>query len=405
VPEFLSKGHEEQPAWAKGYSVDDLKRVTGVFRDHDMGMVHGGFGRYSETDLVADLEAGRIVWGPDEGGRPLWAIVGRSLPRRQGIKDFTGAARLRLEPATGLVARVAWQGHARDQGWLAVAATLAGATRERPLALELWQEHPGERLLAEALELELAAVKIHASSEMRGIWTTPGLSPGPYPQHQAVGLARLAVLVSSTTLAQVIEQIPGEGFQQHYSSYNARGSWTALSLRGFYDEPERIEKPAEMNRKWKREHEDDLAREVRDTPLRAQMPAVEALLALLPYESLERVRLMALAPGGGELERHADITDAAAGAEPGSIVRLHVPLVTNDDCRFASWDLDGVRREGGMKRGGVYYLDVRKPHTAVNEGETPRIHLVADVVANGETISALAGAHEFAPAHQQEDAA
>jgi len=401
----MPRKQDDGPAWAKGYSVEDLKSFCSIFREHDEGMIHGGFGRYSETALAGDLEAGRIAWGPPaEDGRPLWAMVARSLSRRSGVKDFTGRARVRLEPGTGFVSRVAWQGHAKEEGWLAAGATLKQAMAQRPLALEIWQEHPGERLLAEALGLELAAVKIHASSEMRGVYASPGISPGPYEKAQAIGLARLPILVPSAALAALIEQVPGEGFAQHYSSYNARGSWTALALRGFYDEAERIEKPAEMARKWKREHEEDLEREVRDTPLRARMSAVEPILALMPCASFERIRLMALAPGGGELERHADITDAAAGAEPGKVVRLHVPLVTSERVRFAGWDLEGVPRLGSMKRGGIYYLDTRKPHTAFNGGESERIHLVADVVANEATIRALEGSHEFEPAHRAEPA-
>jgi hypothetical protein len=400
----LEKGHEG-PAWAKGYSVEELKRMTSVFAEHDAGMIHGGFGRFSEVDLVGALEEGRIAWGPPaEDGRPLWALVARAMQRRQGVKDFTGSARLRLEPGMGHVSRVAWQGHTREEGWLAVAATLAGARRR--LALELWQEHPGERLLADALELALAAVKIAASSEMRGVYVPRDLAPPPYPQHQAVGLARLERILSPAALSALVAQVEAldGGYAQHYSSYNKGGSWAALSLRGFYDDPARIEKPAEMNRKWKREHPADLELEPRDTPLREQLKAVEPILAALPCEQFERIRLMSLAPGGGELERHADITDADAGAEPGRLVRLHIPLVTNPEVVFRSWDLNGVPRSLVMRRGGVYFLDVRKPHTAVNGGESQRIHLVADAIATDETVAALAAAEEALPDHAQHGA-
>ena len=35
-----------------------------------------------------------------------------------------------------------------------------------------------------------------------------------------------------------------------------------------------------------------------------------------------------------------------------------------------------------MKEAEAWYLDVRKPHRAVNGGEDYRIHLVIDVVSN-----------------------
>jgi hypothetical protein len=37
-----------------------------------------------------------------------------------------------------------------------------------------------------------------------------------------------------------------------------------------------------------------------------------------------------------------------------------------------------------MKVGEAWYLDVRKPHRAVNSGDTPRIHMVVDVVSSEE---------------------
>ena len=35
-----------------------------------------------------------------------------------------------------------------------------------------------------------------------------------------------------------------------------------------------------------------------------------------------------------------------------------------------------------MQKGGMWFLDTRRPHTAVNNGDDIRIHLVADVFAN-----------------------
>ena len=35
-----------------------------------------------------------------------------------------------------------------------------------------------------------------------------------------------------------------------------------------------------------------------------------------------------------------------------------------------------------MKVGNLYYLDIRKPHQAVNKGDEDRLHLVVDVRSN-----------------------
>jgi len=37
-----------------------------------------------------------------------------------------------------------------------------------------------------------------------------------------------------------------------------------------------------------------------------------------------------------------------------------------------------------MKEGELWYLDIRKPHMAVNNGDETRIHLVVDIEANDE---------------------
>ena len=43
-----------------------------------------------------------------------------------------------------------------------------------------------------------------------------------------------------------------------------------------------------------------------------------------------------------------------------------------------------------MQVGGCYYLDIRKPHSAINNGNQVRTHLVIDCVAN-EKIRSLIG--------------
>ena len=376
----------DNPSWARGYDVADLKAITAMVSAHEAGMIHGAFGRLNERDVATGLADGSIRLG-GSSGEVVWMIASRELARPLPIRDFTGEVRLTLPVGSRYVSRIAWA-----DGW--DRWMLSELDALGPAALQLWQELPAQRRLAGFLGLELGAVKISAASELRGLYVLPELKPEPYPRSQEIGLARLPVELPQ--LGELLEQLAYLGaYAKHYSAYNARGSWTALSLRGFYDEPERIEKPSEMSRSWKAEHPDDLSREVRDTPLREKLPAVEAILDALPGAAFERIRLMALAPGGGELTRHADITDPDAGAAPGKLVRLHVPIITNRHVSFSGWDLFGQLRSGRMPRGTVCYLDTRKPHTAYNGGESQRIHLVADVVANAETVELLAAGDEF----------
>jgi hypothetical protein len=381
---------ERAPGWAGGYDVEDLKRVTTLFERHDEGMVHGTFDRYSAHDAATDLRNGWLKLGPrDDDGVPVWACVVRELDRKQPVRDFTGG-RMTLAPGTLYCTRMAFADEIAADSLLGQLATYDG-----PIAVECWQEHPGERALVSGLAggaMRLAAVKIMASSSMRGLWVSHDIEDPPwarraggrympYPKQELLGLAQLPLA------------LPQEAILALGSHPTVGDTWTALALRGFYDEPERIEKPSEMNRRWKSEHEEDLDREPRDTPLRASLgPAVETILAALPCAGFERIRLMRLAPGGGELSRHADITDPDAGASEGRVVRVHIPLISNERCVFRSWGLDGNTSSMVMRPGTAAYLDVRKPHAAVNMGDTPRVHLVVDCYANAATVDMLRNA-------------
>jgi hypothetical protein len=408
---------ESAPEWAKGYSVEDLKRITALFKRHDGGLLHGPFDRYRDRDAATDLRNGWLKVGPrDDEGVPVWACVVRELDRKQPVRDFTGG-RVTLSPGTVYCTRMAFIDEI-------AAASILGQLRayNGPIAVERWQEHPGERALVDRLRaidgqpdgervvgggMRLAAVKIKESSSMRGLWVShdiedppwaqrAGERSTPYPKQERLGLAQLPLAPPQNAIL-ALSSHPTVCDESAYaalaSSYGKDDTWTALALRGFYDEPERLEKPTEMSRRWKSEHEKDLDREPRDTPLRAILgPAAEKILAALPCAGFERIRLMRLAPGGGELSRHADITDPDAGASEGKVVRVHIPLISNERCVLQSWDLDGNTSSMVMWPGTAAYLDVRKPHAALNMGATPRVHLVVDCYANAATVEMLRGA-------------
>jgi Aspartyl/Asparaginyl beta-hydroxylase len=406
------------PDWAKGYSVEDLKRVTTLFERHDEGLVYGTFDRYSGHDAVNDLSNGWLTLGPrDDAGVPVWACVVRELDRKQPVSDFTGG-RMTLSPGILYCTRMAFSDEIAAISILDQLCAYSG-----PVAVECWQEHHGERALVSRLRaidatgqpgdergvgggMRLAAVKIKASSSMRGLWVSQDIEDPPwgrragerytlYPKQELLGLAQLPLALPQDAILALSchpTVCDESAYAAHYSSYGKDDTWTALALRGFYAEPERIEKPSKMSRRWKSEHQKDLDREPRDTPLRATLgPAAEKILAALPCAGFERIRLMRLAPGG-EISRHSDITDPDTGASEGKMVRVHIPLISNERCLFRSWGLDGNTSSMVMRPGTAAYLDVRKPHTAVNMGDTPRIHLVVDCYANTATVEMLLNA-------------
>ena len=65
-------------------------------------------------------------------------------------------------------------------------------------------------------------------------------------------------------------------------------------------------------------------------------------------------------------------------------MRFHWPIRSNPEVIFSVWDGDGYENKTRMAVGTCWYIDIRKPHRAINNGSTDRIHLVVDIEANEE---------------------
>ena len=80
---------------------------------------------------------------------------------------------------------------------------------------------------------------------------------------------------------------------------------------------------------------------------------------------------MKLTPGS-QVPEHIDAEGWVKG-----IVRLHIPIITNDDVFFK---LNGIKLP--MKEGEMWYTDVTNPHSVGNNSDETRIHLVIDLAIN-----------------------
>jgi hypothetical protein len=265
---------------------------------------------------------------------------------------------------------------------------------EEPCWFYLWAEDKESVAIAEDARFKWVGTKVTTFGELIAIYFKDGhdaKSRGFSRVHPSrnkiedlsIEKTRQLDVAWGPLVEQVSSQLETMGdFTNHYSNYNKGKAWSALSLRGYTPDPKFITKPEEMSKKWKANHMDDIF-EMQDTMLRAALPAVEPILGVLPGK-LHRIRLMRLAPGGGELTRHTDQVDPDSGTTDGKLMRFHFPLTTNKDVIFSTWGVDGKRKNAHMAIGECWYLDVRKPHAAVNGGTTDRIHLVVDVEANDE---------------------
>lgn len=149
---------------------------------------------------------------------------------------------------------------------------------------------------------------------------------------------------------------------EHYDPTLSRG-WKAMPLvshHGRMDGPE--------SQRW-----GDVA-EFRRTPIVDRMPYFRTILDAFKCPQ-GRVRVLKLMPGAG-IDIHRDVAEEAAGFAYNK-VRLHVPIRTNDQVVF---HLGG--RLIRMAPGRLYYCDFTRPHFVRNDGPTPRIHLVLDLVVN-----------------------
>ena len=91
--------------------------------------------------------------------------------------------------------------------------------------------------------------------------------------------------------------------------------------------------------------------------------------------------------------KHSDRIDKDFGIEDGNIIRIHVPIRTNDQVEFYLWE-GKEKLVNYLEVGHYYYVDVRAPHAVTNNSDVDRIHLVIDVYVNAE-IRKLLGIETF----------
>lgn len=324
--------------------------------------------------------------GPDNAGGGRVVLAHHRLSRPSKRKDFTG--REYTLPAGANV------------------VTHFARTHDAPLpdisGFDALFTYPEDRALSGQLTATGRKPLFHrvtAASEVITCWGRaeyPVQPVGAHDQATAVQLPggprwnRVGWLSELEQISQWDDDFP----------YYSDGSWSSVSLRGFYDDPRKGVKPSEMPKPWKAAHLEDLALECHWTSLGARLPVMRSLVAELcgvyGWTGLERVRLLKMAAkkGGARLSRHTDIGDKAAGLRDGQIARFHIPLLTHRDARMTIWDLDGTSTAHQLPAFTCWYLDARKPHAVANLSPLDRIHLVVDVVADAALRSLIARTYE-----------
>ena len=371
-----AEGSAAKP-WQRGIALATLKAYGDAFDRWLKPISFGAFGIPNERDVAAALADGQLVWTRELDG----LAIARVTASASSHEDFAGN-RIRIAAGSVLVRSLAGS----PAGIARVLDGILAKAGGRPVWAEAFEELPGARAALEARGFRWIAAKVAASSEVKGLYARGAIASAPLEPAELVSLACLrSAFLSPEDLAAVRGELAafGNRWQQHYSSYNKRKAWTAFALRG-YGGAAMIEKPAEMSKAWKAANPAALGALCCDTEAAAAFPGTLRLLERIPTADFQRIRFMRLAPGGGELTRHADITDPEAGPRDGRICRLHIPIQTAAACRFRSWTLRGEEGSAHFPEASLCYLDTRKPHAVRNGSSRDRIHLVVDCRGSAE---------------------
>lgn len=359
-------------SWQKGYDIEMLKTLKKVFQKDYKPYVFGAFGMPNERDIADALSKGQVVKTSNDT-----IAIYQIYSAKSKFTDFTQTS-INIQ-----------------SGWLYI-KHIAGAQREKiltyfiekvktPMLLEIFDEDLELKNLVEALGFKYVTTKIAASSDLKGIYCRNVDINYSLPDVEKINIKQLSKkFLSDSQLNSIRQELANySSWANHYSSYNKRQSWSAFSIRGYEPaDANFIIKPNEMSQKWKQENAEKLVTKSSWTDIADMFPETKKIVELFFNAVPDRVRFMKLTKGKGELSRHADITDKEAGVMPDKVVRLHIPIQTNKNVIFQSWSHKGEKTVANMKEGSLWYLDVRKPHTAVNHGEEDRIHLVMDFYSN-----------------------
>lgn len=199
-------------------------------------------------------------------------------------------------------------------------------------------------------------------------------------------MKELALEPCTEDLSGAAEFLDNLDFTKVKTKYTKGNDWTAISLYGYGPKITDILKPGVLKSsvnideqlQWTNLHE--------ATPLNP----VFKILENLPCR-YERVRFMKL-EAGKVIGKHSDKIDKDLGFDDGQIIRIHVPIRTNDDVVFSLFESPRakVAHEYRLKTGHYYYTDVTKPHAVRNMSDVDRIHLVVDCYANDSLRTLIA---------------
>lgn len=369
-------------AWQQGYDLSMLKALKSAVKNDYKKYVFGAFGMPNERDIATALVKNQVIKTKENDS----ILIHQHYQTKSRITDFTQTV-IPIEAGTFFVKHLA--GPQKEK----LLKYYCDELRGKPLMIEIFDEDERMVEMVKMLGFTYITTKISASSDLKGIYQRDANVKYRLAMGEDIHLKQInSKWLSNQALESIRQELANyTSWADHYSSYNKRQSWSAFALRGYdTQDPNFIIKPHEMSKKWKEENAEMLRKKSDWTNIADKFPITKELVSRRFGGAVpDRVRFMRLTKGNGELSRHADITDREAGVQAGRVVRLHIPIYTNPKVIFQSWSHKGHKVEANMTEGSLWYLDVRKPHTAVNHGEEDRVHLVMDFYSSEELSNAI----------------
>ena len=172
---------------------------------------------------------------------------------------------------------------------------------------------------------------------------------------------RLPFQFDKTLLVNDLNKIYGD-WTEHFVKDNYSGDWSVIPLRG----PKGAVHPIQMI------FSSPGVKDFEDTPFLENCDYFKQVINTFQTK-ITSVRLMKLG-AGSEIKEHQDYDLD----EENGIVRLHIPVVTNDKVEFFL-----NRKRVVMEAGECWYCRLSDPHSVYNRGTEARVHMVLDMELNG----------------------
>lgn len=363
--------------WQKGYKLDTLIEWTNKFDDYNK-YCHSPFAKAKKNGMANALSENKLF----EKDNIVYEM--RTAKTTSKIKMFgAGPEIATVEKGEKVITKLSAIFNPDDTRPIQTMTDVLN-TIEEPVWCHIFEEDGYNKEAVKNAGFKKIGTKVSTFSDIIGVYYKGGRKFIPVPETENINIIKTKLEFDHSVIDVLVEELISMNlkYTNHNSNYNKNKSWQALSLLGHEEDSTYVDK-----------HLDGYHPIIQTDLYKKLEKEVEHFLGQLPGR-FDRVRFMTLKPGGGELARHTDQTDPDWGTVDEKMVRFHMPLKTNDKVIFTSWDNNGQKHIHNMKKGECWFLDTRRPHTAINGGDDIRIHLVADVWAN-EDIRRLLKREKF----------